>query len=222
MQLSPEVEAKFTTDLTTTAQKIQSLQVTNDQELHVANDVLVEIKKKITEREDFFAPIVESAHEAHKIAVGKRKAIVEPLKALLDGLKSKAANYLADQERKRQEAERKAQEAAQRAEDKKREELLAKAQAEAEKGNTEKSEALLERAADVYVAPKPVAAPIKTDNMTSTFTIEVIVEAKANVPDMYKVVDEGMLRRAFQASKYQLSVPGVRFVKKPTVQVRTR
>lgn len=222
MQITPEVEQKFQTELTTTAQKIQALQVTSDQELHVANDILAEIKQKITDREEFFAPMVEAAHQAHKIAVAKRKLVIEPLQTLLQGLKDKAAVYLAEQERKRQEAERKALEAAQKAEAKKRAELLAKAEIAQQQGDNAKSEALLEKAADVYVAPKVVAAPVKTNNLTATFTVEIIIENKNAVPDMYKIVDEGMLRRAFQASKYQLSVPGVRFVKKPTVQVRTK
>lgn len=219
--INQEVEQQMKQEVATTRTQILQMTVKDEASMYQAEEVLSGLKSKIKEREEFFAPIVDSAYKAHRTATAKRDEILKPMKECYDSLRNKVAGFIHEQEQKRQEAERKALADAAAKEEAKRKELEAKAQAELEKGNTAKAEALLEKAENVVVLPKTVAPAPVASKTSVTYAVDVIVENPALVPDLYKVVDESMLRKSFTASKYQLQVPGVRFVKRPVGSVRS-
>ena len=79
----------------------------------IANDFSIAIKKMRREINEAFDPIIEAAHVAHKIALGKKRKYIEPVDAAERMVKGKIGAYLTEQDRIRREAERKAWEAEQ-------------------------------------------------------------------------------------------------------------
>jgi hypothetical protein len=88
--------------------------VVRDQDtLTSANDFSIAVKRLRREIEETFDPIIESAHRAHKVALGKKKKHLDPVDAAERMVKGKIGAYLTEQERIRKEAERRAWEAEQ-------------------------------------------------------------------------------------------------------------
>ena len=63
------------------------------------------IKEKMGKIIDFFKPIKDAAHKAHKAICDKETEALEPLKRAETSIKAEATKYLNEQERKRREAE---------------------------------------------------------------------------------------------------------------------
>jgi hypothetical protein len=88
--------------------------VVRDQDtLTSANDFSIAVKRLRREIEATFDPIIEAAHRAHKVALGKKKKHLDPVDAAERMVKGKIGTYLTEQDRIRREAERKAWEAEQ-------------------------------------------------------------------------------------------------------------
>lgn len=198
--------------------KALAIKVTNDIELHEASDFLTGIKKTMREVEDFFNPMVEAAHKAHKEVCDKRNLFLKPLKDCEAFIKGRMGQYQIEQDRKRREAQEKAEAEAREKEQREREKLLKKAQEEEAKGNADKAEALLEKAEEVYVAPKPVEVAVsRPENTSVRYAWDAEVTDKKIVPLDYMTVDVQRLSKMATASKGQFTVPGIRFVKRAIV-----
>ena len=218
--INQDVEQQMKQEVATTRTQILQMNVKDEATMYQAEEVLSGLKSKIKAWDELWSPVVTNAFNAHRSATASRDSVLKPMKECYDSLRNKVAGFIHEQEQKRQEAERKAITDAAAKEEAKRKDLEAKGQAELEKGNTAKAEALFERAENVVVMPKAVAPAPVASKTSVTYAVDVIVENPALVPDLYKVVDESMLRKSFAASKYQLQVPGVRFVKRPVGSVR--
>lgn len=199
-------------------QKAQAVIVSNDEQAVMASDLAGAIKGSLKTAQEFFAPIVEAAHKAHKIACERRNMVCDPLDRALKIVNDRVAGYTYEQQQKAQEAERKARLEAEEKERKEREKLEEQARAAKKAGKVEEAAHLREQATTVYVAPKPVAAPVRTGTSVR-FVYDVEVLDKARVPERYKIVDESMLKRLVTADP-SLVVPGVKFTKRPTGSTR--
>ena len=200
----------------------KTCEVKNEVQLHEAGEFLVDLKRLIKEIDAWFAPMIEDAHKAHKTICAKKNVYLDPLKMAESQIKGKIGTFQMELDRIRDEEERKAREKAEREAERKK--LMAKAEKQEAKGNTEGAQELLQAAADVYVAPAPVAAGIQKPNGIGV-RYEFIPEVtnKAQVPDDYKVVDLGALKRVGNATKDNPpTIAGVRWIKRPVVSGRTR
>jgi len=198
--------------------------VTNEVELHNAGEFLVDLKRLIREVEAWFQPMIDDAYKAHKTICAKKNLYVDPLKASEAEIKRKIGNFQMELDRIREEEERKAREKADREAEAERKRLMAKAEKQEAKGNAEGAQELLQAAAEVYVAPAPVAVGIQKPNGIGV-RYEFIPEVtdKRSVPDDYKMVDLGALKRVGNATKDNPpSIPGVKWIKRPVVSGRTR
>ena len=183
--------------------------VVNDEQAVSASTNIVKLKNMLNTREAFFKPIVESAHKAHKTATAGRNLVCDPLKAAIRTLSDKVASYQWKQQQNREAQEQKARDEATAKEKIKQDKLLEKAAQAEEAGNTDKAEELIEKAEEVYVAPKPVAAPVKTNtSVRLTYDVEILDIKK--IPLNYMIVDESKLIRCKKADK-ELLVPGIKF-----------
>ena len=80
--------------------------------------------------------------------------------------------------------------------------------------SAEKTAALEEKKESVYVAPRIVAPVSAPAGVSVQYSYEPVVENKALIPDIYKIVDLAGLARDQKSRKGELVVPGVRFNKK--------
>lgn len=198
----------------------QRIVIKNDRDLELANAHTKVMQEYIKLAEEHHADAIKQAHALHKTLTGMRNKLVDPVKQKLRMLSNKMAEYVEKKRIEAEEKQRKADEQAREREEKKRQELLDKAEAAKEAGKVEKADELEEKAQDVYVAPRTVKAAPAPKGFIQRYAIDVEILNKSKVPDQYKVVDESMLKRMFQSSKYTLDVPGVKFTKRPVGAVR--
>jgi len=187
-----------------------SMVVTNPAEYTIASDFLKTIKgaqKKVT---DFFAPMKQKAHEAHKAITQQESAMLKPLQDAEATLKRNLLVFYQDQERVRIEAQRKLQAEADEAARKERERL----EREAAKLKTpELREQRLEQAAAVIapvVTVASVAPVVSGQSVRKTWTAKVVDVSL--VPREWMVVNEKALDSFAKATKGAVKVPGVEFV----------
>lgn len=160
--LAEKLPEEIETQAMTLYEQALSIQVVDQDTFKAAGEFgksLKELEKKIV---DFFKPLKEAAHQAHKAITRKEAEELSPVKEAMDTLRLSMNKFLQEQERIRQEEERKARLAAAEAARKEEERLLALAAKAEEKGKVEKAEELLERAENVYVAPVTVAPKVET------------------------------------------------------------
>jgi hypothetical protein len=200
----------------------KTCEVTNEIQLHNAGEFLVDLKRLIKEVEAWFAPMIDAAYKSHREICAKKNVYVDPLKAAEAEIKRKIGNFQMKLDQEREAAERKAREEADKLAEAERKRLMAQAVKQENKGNGEQAAELLQAAADVYVAPAPVAVGIQGPKGVGV-RYEFIPEVtnKAQVPDDYKVVDLGALKRVGNATKDNPpTIAGVRWIKRPVVSGR--
>ena len=202
----------------------QQMQVNSEVSLHEAGELLVTIKRLMKETESWFKPMVDAAFAAHRTICARKNQYIKPLQEAEEDLKRKIGTFQMELDRIRYEEERKAREKADKEAEAERKKLMAKAEKQEAKGNTEGTQELLQAAADVYVAPAPVAAGIqKPTGISVRYEFIPEVTNKAQVPDDFKVVDLGAIKRVGNATKDNPpTIAGVRWIKRPVVSGRTR
>lgn len=204
--------------------------ITTQEQYEKAAGFLVTIKQMQKEIKATFDPIVEKAHAAHKEATTQRKKHLDPLIEAEEIVKRESLTFYREQERIRLEEERKAQERAAAEERRKKEELEARAQKWEGKGNEDKAEEIREQAAQVYVAPKPVAPTFQKTHgqaIKEVWKVE-IVDMKAFITGIaqgsasVEFVDPNMsaLNRFANATKGTMQILGCRIVKENILAVK--
>lgn len=201
---------------------IRKMEVSNDLTYRDASSIAITIQDKIKMAEAFFKPMVDSAFQAHKTVCDRRNQVLDPLKQAKEFIKGLMSSYDLEQRKKREEAERKARAEAEEKERKKKAELEVKAKEAEAKGNTEKAEALRDKAENLFVEPKSVAAQAeKPQGISNRVTFDVVILDPKLVPEEYKIVDVAALKKVALATKGKITVPGVKFVEKIEVVVRS-
>lgn len=151
-RIGKEQEDKLRQEIAPVIAQARSLIVVSADDFKVAGDFLKNTKTAQKRVEEFFAPLKESAHQAHKKICDAEKSFLDPLRTAERDIKGKLGRWQAEQdliaatERARLQAEVEAQAR------KEREKLEERARKAAEKGQAEKAEALKEQAEEV-VAP---------------------------------------------------------------------
>lgn len=107
--------------------------VTNAEQYAVASEFLKTIKGAQKKVVDFFAPMKQKAHEAHKAITQQESATLKPLQDAETSLKRNLLTFYNEQERIRQEEQRKLQAAADEAARKEREKAESAARLQREK-----------------------------------------------------------------------------------------
>jgi len=187
-----------------------AMTVTTPAEYAIAGDFLKTVKaaqKKVT---DFFAPMKQKAHEAHKAITSQETATLKPLFDAENALKRNMLTFYQAQERIRIEAQRKAQEEADRQAAAER----ARLEREAKRLKTPELKAeRLEMAAAVVAPVVSVAsaAPvIAGQSIRKTYKANVIdIDA---VPREWMVVNLDALNAFARSTKGAVKVSGVEFV----------
>jgi len=198
--------------------------VTNEVELHEAGEFLVRLKKLIKEVDAWFKPMIDQAYAAHKAICNKKNLYIKPLETAETTIKQKIGAFQLELDRIRDEEERKAREKAEKEAEIERQRLLKQAENAEAKGNHEKAQECLNAAADIYVAPAPVAVGIQKPNGIGV-RYEFIPEVtdKNSVPEDYKIVDLSALKRVGNATKDNPpTIPGVKWIKRLVVSGRTK
>lgn len=164
-------------------QIVEEFIVETKQAVEAASNMLLELKDKKKQINDYFKPMVDAAFAAHKAIKARQNEAVQPIEAMENVLRAKISHYLTAEELKRREEERKARIAAEEVARKERERLLDQAAAAALKGKDEKAEALTQQAEEVYAAPVTVAPEIeKTTRLESGRTVSQKKDIEVDLP----------------------------------------
>lgn len=207
--LSPEVLG----EQTALQQRVASLTVTNDTENAAAIDTIRDIKALKKSIEAYFAPMVESAHAAHKAMTKARGDATKPLDDMEAAIKAKVLPYAtAKAEREREAAA--AEQARLRAA---AEQALEEADKAERFGDDEEVAAF---AAQAHVLKHQAAAivPGKPAGTRDNWKWRVVNEAL--IPRSYLVPDANRLDYEARTKKGMGTVHGIEFYNEPIVVVR--
>ena len=147
--MSTEIEAtekELETKSLTLLETAHSITVTNEESYKVAGDFLKGVKDSQKKVKDFFKPLKEATHQAHKAVTTRENEALCPLNEANQMVRDTVGTYLDEQEKIRQEKQRKLDEQAARDAETARKKLLKRA----DNVKTEsKREELLDKAEDV-------------------------------------------------------------------------
>jgi len=223
-----EEEKALTTQVTEIEQRASDFIIETDADYQDAADFGRMLKQKSAEVKEFFKPMKDNAHKAHKAICDRESAMLKPLTNAEKILKQSMTAYHMEQERKRREAEEAARRAAAaEAERKLKEAAEAEAAGKQEEAEAAMNEAILmdEAKNTVTIAaptPKANGASTKKDWVLKSVDIskipheDLIAIVSGIKADYVNAVILGMIR----ASKGTLSIPGI--VYEETVQMILR
>lgn len=222
-QVLNEQEAQQTADNVALQVKVSSMVIQTEDQYKEAAEIGKDIKRRAKMVQDLFAPIKAAAHEAHRVACDRERAMLSPLQDAEKRIKGLMSAYTAEQERKRREAE----EAARRAREEAARKALEEAVALEQQGKQEQADAALEEADIMAATPVAVAQPVTpTKGVTTKKVWEVQIVDPSAVPIsvagiVIRPVDEMAIKKLANTSKGQISIPGVRIVEKVQTILRT-
>lgn len=211
--VGPAEEQALTAQVTDVQFQAEAFMVTTEAEYAQAAEFGRLIKQKTAEVKDFFKPMKEQAHQAHKAICDKENAMLAPLKNAEAALKKAMGEYVQEQERKRKAQE----EALRRAAEQERDRLLAEAAEREKSGDTDGSEetfseAILMDEATSFSVPavsKPKVAGVST---SKDWEIQSIDDSKVPISIngvVVRPVDEAAIKRLIKSSKGTVAIPGV-------------
>lgn len=134
---------------------------------------------------DFFAPMKEAAHKAHRAICARETEILAPIDAAEKKAKKALGDYAAEQERQRRAAEAEAARLAREEQDRLAAERAAQAEELADAGETEAAVELLD-------APPPLAF-VQPDHVEAPKAAGVAVRKSW----VFRIVDPAKVNRAF-------------------------
>lgn len=238
-----ELEAEINPLLT----RAKSIVVNSPEACEDASNFLRDVKGARNRIQEWFAPLVEAAHKAHKALTSRRGEVDLPLASAEATVKNKLALYHTEQERiRRAEEDRLRREAEarerERVEAERRriaEERAALERAALEEaarleaaGKADEAEALVQSAIEappepepIYVPPPPVfiasAAP-KVQGVTTRKVWRFRVTDFAKLPNAYKVANEQAIGAQVRSLGQQHGIPGVEAYEETTVAASGR
>lgn len=203
--------------------RADALSVTNDEEYQDAAEFLKVLKEQAGKVKDFFKPIKDAAHKAHKEICDREKMMLEPLTRAETVIKKATSGYLVEQERKRREAEEQARKAAKAEADRR----MAEAIELENQGRVEEAAAAMEEAEiiDSATVAIPTSPVNKVKGVSYSRDWEIVSIDEPRVPmdvagSVIRPVDTGAVMRLIRASKGSIKIPGVTY--KETVKMSVR
>lgn len=221
-----EEGAEYVAEGNSLMESAKKIVVTTDEEYQSAAELGSEIKRRVGAVTDFFKPLKESAHKAHKAVCDREKTVLKPFMDAEKALKSAMADYLEEVERQRREREEYIRNLAQQQVN---ESINKAAELEAE-GRTEEAEKVLNNAitAEEFqkssIAVMPSETP-KAKNASTTTGYEIVSIDEVCVPVQIagvtiRPVDEKAIMRLIKATKGSVRIPGVEYKSVQKISIR--
>ena len=214
-----------------------TFEVTSQEELDSAGELLVDIKKIRKQIDETFDPHIKAAHAAHKNLVATKAKFNAPLEAAEGVLKARTGKYLQEQEAARQAEQRRLEAEARQQEQARRDaeaaairaqaeaqakEAATKADAKAILAEAKQETAAIAAAPMIVTAPVAPPAPVAPKGVTkSTVWKFRIVDEKA-IPHEYLLIDEAKIGKIVRAMRGETRIAGVEVYPETQVGVRTR
>lgn len=205
VQAAPETLVKESTDLVVQARGVGAIETAE----HYTHAVMIgkalrSMNKGILE---FWKPLVENAHRAHKALCVRRDEMTKPVDGAIEVVDGKIGVYLKREEDRRAAAERDAREAALKAE---QDRALAEASHLSELGLVAEANTVLEEA---ITAPAPAvimpSSVPKIAGVSQRQTWHYRIMNEALIPREYLTVDNVKLNQVVRALKNQTKIPGI-------------
>ena len=218
-------EQALTTEVTGLQVFAEGFIVETDDDYQKACEFGRELKRKESEVTEFFKPMKDAAHQAHKAVCDREKAMLQPLKNAERVLKESVGLFLTERERKRKAAE----EAARRAAEEERERKLREAiEAEAAGDNEAAADAMTEA---MIMDQASATITVETGNPAKAAGTAVrkdwrikSVDPKAVPVEICGIelrpVDNAAVMRLIRMSKGNVSIPGIEFEEVNTMSFR--
>lgn len=211
----PETEQGIAEQVVELEFQAEKLVVTSDSQYAEAGAFGRQIKEKMAEVTQFFAPLKKSAHEAHAQICAREKSMLQPLKAAETMLKKAMSEYTMKIEKARREAE----EAVRRLAREEAERKLAEGIAAEESGDSKTAEMAM---LDAQFAEEAARALVidtqetKVSGVSTTVDWEIESVDEKSVPIDFsgttiRPVDTATVLRLIRASKGTIEIPGIKY-----------
>lgn len=192
-----------------------ALVIRTQNDFELAGTLRMKIKGKIKELDEKRKSITQPLDLAKKNIMALFNPIIESLTAGVGIIDKGVIVFTEEQDRKAREAQAKADEEARKA----REKAEARARELEAQGKTEKAQAMQEKA-DAIIAPVIMAATPKVAGQAIKEVWYAEVTDFKALTDDYKLVDQSKLDKVAQATKGNISIPGVVFKSRKIVSGR--
>lgn len=208
-------EKKLGAEVTDIELQASALVIINDDAFRQAGEFGRALKQKAHEVTQFFKPMKDDAHRAHKTICDREKAMLAPLKNAELMVKKAMNTYTEAQERKRREEEEALRKAAQAEADKK----LAEAAALEKAGDLVGAENAMMEAEVMDDASRfalPATATPKAAGVSVGKDWEIVDINSREVPLAIngveiRPVDRAAVMRLIRASKGKIQIPGIQY-----------
>lgn len=189
------------------------LVIATDEDFQKAGEFGRLLKKKSSEITEFFKPMKESAHQAHKAICDREKAMLSPLRNAEQIIKRAMGSYQEEKERKRREQEEAMRKAAQEESERKFREALALE----ETGDIAGAEAamvdaeIMDEASRYTITQdtKPKAQGVSTTKDWEIVSIDGKAVPLAVAGVELRPVDRAAVMRLIRSSKGKIDIPGI-------------
>lgn len=200
------IEETLKTEALTLSQRATSITVSNADEYKSAIEFgkgITELRKKVV---DYFAPLKEAAHRAHRLVCAKESEELEPIAKAETLVKSKVSAYRAEEDRKAREVARAEEDRLRAIAEEERQRAVEAAKAE---GNKKEAKTIAAQPLAVPIVRVESAVPkVAGTTKRVVFSFQIIDANK--VPRQFLCVDESAVRAFVNAKKEAGEViPGV-------------
>ena len=214
-----EEEKALSTQVTEIEQRAEDFIIETDEDYQNAAEFGRMLKQQSARVKEFFKPMKDNAHKAHKAICDRESAMLKPLTNAESILKKTMADFHMEQERRRREAEEAARRAAEAEADRK---LKEAAEAEAA-GNTFEAEMAMNEALMMDAAKDAVVVPAYVPKAAGTSAKKDWIIKNVDVSkiphDMLVAIVSGIkqdyvnaaILSMIRGSKGTLSIPGVEY-----------
>lgn len=204
-------EQEFTTAAQAAIATAHSLEIAGEDDLRIAAQLMSGFKTAKQSIADFFKPMKDAAHKAHKEVCDREKTMLTPYDAADRTIKTKVTAYNAEQ-RRLAEIEAARLRAAQEEEARR---LMDEAIKEDADGYRAVAEALLKQAELTETIQAPMMQSEKIEGISYRTTYSVTIEDLSKVPCeingvIIRLVDESAVKKLAQLSKGAISIPGIK------------
>ena len=205
------VDQRTAGEIATITTQATGIHIRNAQDYTEAAELAKAIKQKAKSVKDFYAPVKDAAHAAHKIACAQEKKLLDPLNAAEKAIKNEMGRYTMEQERARRAAE----EAARNAREEITNHLIAHAIAMDEAGDTAAAQTALDEAQIMSETPAVIGKPVEAvKGIIQKNDYEVIVTDETAVPVsvmgvIIRSIDFTAIKKLARATSGQIHIPGI-------------
>lgn len=217
-------EDELTRSVSAVEAKANSVVVTNDIEYQEAAEFGRLLKKKSAEVTEFFKPLKDAAHKAHKQICDREKAMLKPISAAEKAVKAAMGKYATEKLMEQQRLEAQLRQQAQAESDR----LLEQAAALESNGNVQQANVMFTNAQMADAAARNIAlernAP-KANGISTTTDWQIVSVDASQVPVdvagcVIRPVDESAVMKLIRASKGTVNIPGIKYQAIAKVAIR--